>query len=187
MDISVPRILSRSRLAALGVLTIAMIGLLAAQGCSSSPTGSNLDGLAPAPEVGRLAPDFTLVGLDGNQVSLSDFRGKTVFVNFWATWCPPCRAEMPEMEAVYQEYKDRDVVIIGVDIVEPEDTVRQYVQEGGYSWTFVLDTTGEVNNNYRVTSIPTSFFLDREGIIRAVNIGPMNKRAIESTLALAMN
>jgi alkyl hydroperoxide reductase subunit AhpC len=94
---------------------------------------------------------------------------------------------MPEMEAVYQEYKDRDVVIIGVDIVEPEDAVRQFVQEGGYSWTFVLDTTGEVSNIYGIISIPTSFFLDREGIIRAVNIGPMNKRAIGSKLALAMN
>jgi hypothetical protein len=94
---------------------------------------------------------------------------------------------MPEIEAVYQEYKDRDVVVIGVDIAEPEDTVRQYVQEGGYSWTFVLDTTGEVSIIYKVTGIPTSLFLNKEGIIRAMQVGAINKRAMESMLALAMN
>ncbi len=136
--------------------------------------------------MGESAPDFTLVDLEGNQVSLSDFRGETVFINFWATWCPPCRAEMPEIEAVYQEYKDRDVVVIGVDILEPEDTVRQFVEKGGYSWVFVMDSTGEVSRNYAIGAIPTSIFVDRDGIIRAVNIGAMTKRVMESRLAEAM-
>ncbi len=185
----------RSRRVVLGLLAIVLLGLLAAPGCTPSaqdirsgpqpgppPSGE----LAPAPEIGRLAPDFTLVDLEGNQVSLSDFRGKTVFVNFWATWCPPCRAEMPEIEAVYQKYKDKDVVVIGIDILEPEDVVRQFVEQGGYSWTFVFDTSGEVAANYRIAAIPTSLFIDREGIIQAVNIGAMTKRAIESKLAEAM-
>ena len=142
--------------------------------------------LTPAPVIGHPAPDFTLVDLEGNQVTLSDFRGKVVFVNFWATWCPPCRAEMPEIEAVHQEYKDKGVVVIGVDIAEPESTVRQYVQQGGFSWTFVLDSTGEVARDYQIVAIPTSFFIDREGVIRAVNIGAMTKRAMETKLAEAI-
>ncbi len=174
---------------------VVVMGILTAPGCDSAAHGiiqERTPGLPaptklpPAPEVGRLAPDFTLIDLGGNQVSLSDFRGKTVFVNFWATWCPPCRAEMPEIEAVHQEYKDKGVVVIGVDILETEDEVSQFVQRGGYSWTFVIDTSGEVSANYRITAIPTSFFIDREGIIQAVAIGAMTKRAMENKLAEAM-
>ena len=90
------------------------------------------------------------------------------------------------MEAIYQEYKSKDVVVIGVDLLEDENEVRQYVQQGGFSWTFVIDTTGAVATNYGITAIPTSLFLDKEGVIRAVSIGAMTKRAMESKLAEAM-
>ena len=165
-----------------------LFGLLATQSCtpSAQDIGNGQTGLPPAPEVGRPAPDFTLTDLEGNSVTLSDFRGKVVFINFWATWCPPCRAEMPDMEAIYQEYKSKDVVVIGVDLLEDENEVRQYVQQGGFSWTFVIDTTGAVATNYGITAIPTSLFLDKEGVIRAVSIGAMTKRAMESKLAEAM-
>ena len=93
---------------------------------------------------------------------------------------------MPEIEAVHQEYKDKGVVVLGVDISEPESMVRQYIQQGGFSWTIVLDSTGEVARDYQIVAIPTSFFLDREGIIRAVNIGAMTKRAMEAKLAEAI-
>ena len=178
------------------LLSLALLGLLAVPSCySSSPpatgnrqeaSGVNEGKLSPSAEVGHLAPDFTLVDLEGNQVKLSDLRGKTVFLNFWTTWCPACRAEMPEIEAVYQEYKDSDVAIIGIDLYESEDEVLQFVQRGGYSWTFVIDTTGEVSSNYRVTGIPASFFLDREGVVRAVSIGAITKRDMEIRLAAAM-
>ncbi len=176
------------RRVSLGLLAVVLAGILVIQGCmpSSQSITSDRQEATTGLNVGERAPDFTLVDLEGNQVSLSDFRGKTVFVNFWATWCPPCRAEMPEIEAIYQEYKDKDVVVIGVDILEPEDVVRQYMQQGDYSWTFVLDTSGEVAGNYRIVAIPTSFFIDREGIIQAVNIGAMTKRAMEAKLAEAM-
>ena len=195
MNISRRGVNSRLGWLVLGLLAIVLVGLLAIQGCTPSaqditrerqPGPPPPTNLPPAPEVGRLAPDFTLVDLEGNQVSLSDFRGKTVFINFWATWCPPCRAEMPEIEAVYQEYKNKDVVVIGVDLQETEGEVRQFVQRGGYSWIFVIDATGEVANNYRITAIPTSFFVDKEGIIRAINVGAMTKKTMESKLAEAM-
>ena len=141
----------------LGLLMLILPGLLAAQGCAPSAPES-------APEVGHLAPDFTLTDLEGNSVTLSAVRGKVVFINFWATWCPPCRKEMPEIEAIYQEYKNQDVVVIGVDLLVSEifkgydeNDVHQFVQQGGYSWTFVIDTTGQVAENYGITAIPTSF------------------------------
>ncbi len=179
----------RSGQASLGLLVVALLGLLVVQACGFAAqdiTQERTPGppaptkLPPAPEVNRLAPDFTLVDLEGNQVTLSDFRGKAVFVNFWATWCPACRAEMPEIEAVYQEYKDKDVVVIGVDIMEAEDVVRQFVEQGGYNWIFILDATGAVSNDYNIAAIPTSFFIDREGVIQAVSIGAMTKRAMET-------
>ncbi len=203
MGISLQCNLSRHGRIALGLLTVALLGLLlAVEGCTSAaqdipkeryPGPPAPSDLPPAAAVGRLAPDFTLMDLEGNRVTLSDFRGKTVFINFWTQWCPPCRAEMPEIEAIYQEYKSKDVVVIGVDLLVSEilkgydeNDVLQFVQQGGYSWIFVLDTSGEVSANYKITAIPTSFFIDREGIIQAVNIGAMTKRAMEARLAEAM-
>ncbi len=185
---------SRSYRLALGIVALALVALVAIQGCATNNpdsgrgagTGAQAVELEPAPKVGHPAPDFTLRDLDGNLVRLSDLRGKVVFINFWATWCPPCRAEMPEIEAVHQEYQDQGVVVLGVDISEPESMVRQYIQQGGFSWTIVLDSTGEVARDYQIAAIPTSFFLDKEGIIRAVNIGAMTKRAMEAKLAEAM-
>ena len=178
------------------ILAVAVIiAILAVPGCTTSAqdiTNGRQPG-PPAPselpataEIGRLAPDFTLIDLEGNRVTLSDFRGKVVFINFWATWCPPCRAEMPEIEAVYQEYKNQDVVVIGVDIRENESEVRQCVEEDDFSWIFVLDTTGAVSASYAITAIPTSFFLDEEGVIQSAQIGPMTGRVMEELLVEAM-
>jgi len=173
MSVTTKRIWRRIVLLALAVITI---GLLALPGC----------GLTPAPIIGYPAPDFTLIDLDGNAVHLKDFRGKVVFLNFWATWCPPCRIEMPEMEELYQEYKDKDVAIIGVDLRESESSVKSFVEENGYSWTFVIDSTGEVARDYMVTLIPSSFFIDGDGIIRALQVGAMSKALMEIRLAEAM-
>ena len=183
MDESIERNLLHSCWPVLGILAAALFSLVLVGGCSSQYIG---DGEPGAPQIRQPAPDFTLADLEGNQVSLSDFRGKTVFLNFWATWCPPCRAEMPEIEAIHQEYKERDVVVIGVDLLEQEDTIRQYVQQGGYTWTFVIDTTGQVGASYRVAALPTSVFVDSEGIIRGINVGAMTKRSMEAKLVEAM-
>ena len=186
--------LSRFDLATWAIMILMLIGILGVAACSSSSPDSSNNGqdvnandLPPAPQVGRLAPDFTLSTLDGDSITLSDLRGKTVFINFWATWCPPCRVEMPAIEALYQEYRDKDVVVIGVDLREDEDRVRKFVQQGGYTWTFAIDTTGEVARKYGVVAIPVSFFLDEEGIIREINIGAVSRSAMEVKLAAAMN
>ena len=173
MSVTSNRIWTRIVLLTSVVITI---GLLVLPGC----------GLTAAPVVGYPAPDFTLTDLDGNAVRLSDFRGKVVFLNFWATWCPPCRAEMPEMEELHQEYQDKDVVIIGVDLGEFRSSVKSFVEENGYSWTFVIDSTGEVARDYMVTGIPSSFSIDEDGIIRALQVGAMSKAVMEARLAEAM-
>ncbi len=189
MNVSLKRNLSYHGRVIAGLLAVIWLGLLlATQACtpSSQAVSGDQQETTVGINVGEVAPDFTLTDLEGNEVTLSEYRGKVVFINFWATWCPACRAEMPEMEAIYQEYKDKGVVVIGVDIQEAKEEVLQYVQQGGYSWTFLLDTSGAVAANYRVVAIPTSFFLDREGIIKAVNVGAMTKRAMEAKLIEAM-
>jgi peroxiredoxin len=159
-----------------GFLAIVLLGLLAVQSCLSVGT-----------EIGHRAPDFALADLEGNPVHLGDFRGKVVFLNFWATLCPPCLAEMPDIEKLYQEYKDKGVVIIGINLGESKSSVRNFVEENGYSWTFVIDVTGEVSiGKYMVYSIPSSFFIDRDGVIRATSVGYMRKATMEARLAEAM-
>jgi len=142
---------------------------------------------APRPNVGirvgNLAPDFTLKGLDGQTVRLSDFRGKAVLLNFWATWCPPCRQEMPDLEKAYQKYKDQGVVFLGIDMQEDQGTVKQFVQQNGYGWIFAVDSSGQVADTYQAAAIPTSYFIDRDGVIRDTQIGAIPPSLLEAKLA----
>ncbi len=128
MSISFKHYLSRYGRGNLVLIAVVVLGLLAATGCTTTTPDPGGTKTAVNAVVGNPAPDFTLADLDGNQVSLSDFRGKTVFINFWATWCPACREEMPEIEALYQQYKDKGVVVLGVDILETEGEVHQFVE-----------------------------------------------------------
>lgn len=124
-----------------------------------------------APQVGKAAPDFTLPLLDGRYISLSELRGKPVLINFWATWCPACRAEMPHLQAAYEEMKDSGLVLLSVDIGEDDVTVRQFMLRGGYTFPVPMDSKGEVSKTYQVQAIPTTFLVDREGIIRGIKVG----------------
>lgn len=134
---------------------------------------------AGLPEVGRPAPDFTLPDLDGRRVRLSDLRGKAVLINFWATWCPPCREEMPQIEAFYRRYRDRTEVL-GIDVGESAEQVRAFLDNNPYSWHFLLDTNFQVTDRYRVFAIPTSYFIDKDGIIRGLYMGAVNAERIRA-------
>ena len=109
--------------------------------------------------------DFTLEDLNGNKVTLSELKGKKVFLNFWATWCPPCKAEMPDIEKLYQETKDTDLVILAVNVGEDKKTVQGFVKDKEYNFNVLLDVKGEVSQLYQVTGIPTSYFIDTEGYL----------------------
>ncbi|MFQ6058716.1 MAG: redoxin domain-containing protein [Anaerolineae bacterium] len=135
-------------------------------------------------KVGSPAPDFTLPDLEGQPVSLSRLKGQPVMINFWATWCPPCRFEMPLIEAAYQKYKDQGFVVVAVDVQEPQELVEAFVQRFGLSFPVVLDSAGEVSSIYRVRGLPRSFFVDREGVIRAMKAGALlREEELEGYLA----
>ena len=125
------------------------------------------------PEVGYLAPDFTLPSLDGQTVRLSDFRGKkAILLNFWATWCAPCRLEMPTMDKTYQEYKSRGLEILAVSLdAGSNSVVKNFMDELSLSFPALLDPDMEVLRLYRQFSIPATFLIDKQGIVRHRELG----------------
>ena len=140
---------------------------------SADRAGTSTAGEVPAPRQGFLAPDFTLQSLDGETYTLSELRGQAVLVNLWATWCPPCRAEMPAMQKMYEEYKEQGLVILALNMTyqDTPSAVLPFAQEYGLTFPILLDTTGDVGNKYELRSLPSSFFIDRNGIIQEVVIG----------------
>lgn len=128
--------------------------------------------------VGKPGPDFTLSDLEGREVTLSELQGKTVLINFWATWCKPCKEELPDLQAVYDEKSGQDFTVLAVDIQENKYDVIEFVRELGITLPVLVDPYGDVSSAYYVRVIPTSFFLDERGIIREYSVGPMNKGTI---------
>lgn len=137
---------------------------------------------ASGSRIGRKAPDFALPDPYGGTTKLSDYRGQVVLVNFWATWCPPCRVEMPELEQLYQKHKDAGLVVIGVDQAESAEAVKEYVKDK-FSWPFALDQTGETSGDYGVYGIPMTFLIDRDGKIVYVWDGAVTSAVVEQELA----
>ncbi|CAB1129153.1 Thiol-disulfide isomerase or thioredoxin [Candidatus Hydrogenisulfobacillus filiaventi] len=119
---------------------------------------------------GQPAPPFTLPATNGQPVSLASLRGQPVWLNFWATWCPPCRAEIPDLEQVARRYQGR-FRLIGINLEENPATVRSFMAAHGMNYPVLLDSTGEVAANYGVTAIPTSVFISPQGRILAVRVG----------------
>lgn len=153
---------------------------------SSGDPGSTLT--APSsgrlPRIGGPAPDFTLTGLDKQTVQLSQLHGKAVLLNFWATWCGPCSAEMPNIQQVYASLSPTDVAILAVNQGEFADQVQGYSDLYHLHFPILLDDHGRVGNLYGVQALPTSVFVDPEGIIREIHIGgPMTQEFIRSHIA----
>jgi peroxiredoxin len=131
-------------------------------------TGSQI---VHAAEAGKPAPPFTLVNLDGKEVKLADYQGKKVMLNFWATWCPPCKAEMPAMQQLYEQAGSRyEILAVNID---PENDVAGFVNEYELTFPILLDKTGAVNSEYGIISIPTTFLIDENGKMQKQHIGMM--------------
>lgn len=143
---------------------------------SSAPASSEAESSEPGEEIPEIpAPDFTLTDQNGNTHTLSDYKGQVVFLNFWATWCGPCKQEMPDIQAMYEEFNQNndDVVILGVANPKTDEVpynqdgtieeVTQFLSDNGYTYPVVMDTTGEIFASYGVTAFPTTFMIDKEG------------------------
>jgi peroxiredoxin len=146
---------------------------------SSEPITLTASASGPPPEVGREAPDFQVQGLGGESIRLSDFRGSAVWINFWASWCPPCRAESPDIEAVYQTKQGEGLVVLALSIGEGASAVRDYVERTGITFTVGLDEETEISAAYRIAGIPSHYFVDRDGILRESRVGSMSRETME--------
>jgi DsbE subfamily thiol:disulfide oxidoreductase len=139
-----------------------------------------------APRAGARAPDFALTTADGKTVKLSDLRGKRVVLNFWATWCPPCRAETPDLDRIAHDLRDQGVEVVAVDQLESPDKVASFLSEVGIgtspSIVPVFDSEGTVAESYRVTALPSTFLIDGDGVIRDVTLGPIAESTLRAKL-----
>lgn len=140
---------------------------------SKAPPGSVSGGGIPAPQTGFQAPDFELTSLTGETYRLAELRGRPLLVNFWASWCTPCRSEMPAMERVYQQYREQGFLILAVNATGQDrmTNVGAFVAELGLSFPILLDQDGSITELYRVRALPSSFFIDERGTIKEVIIG----------------
>ena len=152
---------------------------------SAAPAAATTGGQIPSPREGFLAPDFSLDLLGGGEITLSELRGSAVIINLWASWCPPCRAEMPAIQRVFERSQGRGLVVLAVNTTfqDSEQAAQTFVQEFGLTFPIALDRDGVVSRSYQLRALPSTFFVDREGIIRKVIIGgPMNEATIQTTV-----
>ncbi|MBF6633394.1 MAG: redoxin domain-containing protein [Planococcus sp. (in: Bacteria)] len=183
----------------IGLLVLAvMIAIVVIGAVKNNMADSDaLDGMALGSDVdflptdeglakGEKAPDFLLTTLDGEEVKLSDYQGKKVLLNFWATWCPPCRAEMPHMQTYYDEQaKDENVVILAVNLTTEDKglgKIEDFVEEFGLEFPIPMDENGDVGALYQAVSIPTSYAIDTEGRIQNKVVGPMDETMMEQLI-----
>lgn len=149
--------------------------------CSNSIFSGGFD-IEVAPIVGAIAPEFELETIEGETLKLSDFRGKAVLINFWATWCGPCRVEMPALQSRFDFYSP-DLVILAVDNDESLELVSAFFDELGLTFPALLDPGAVIQDLYKIRGYPSSFVVDRDGIIRAIHIGIMTEDQLDGYLA----
>jgi cytochrome c biogenesis protein CcmG/thiol:disulfide interchange protein DsbE len=154
------------------------------------PAAKNATAKAASSAQDRAAPDFYLRSLAGEPLRLSDLQGKPVLVNFWAAWCTTCRAETPDLIKAYQQYKADGLVIVGVNLREADTRVKDFVDEFGMPYPIVFDRSGEVARTWRIggpsQGLPSSYFIDRQGVVRKVVYGSVTSKLMDEGLKLIM-
>ncbi len=138
-----------------------------------------------APILGQPAPDFVLRDLEGRVVKLSDLKGMVVWVNFWASWCVPCKRELPDIQKLYDEKRDAGLVVLEVNYQEDADTARGFFEARSLRLPLLLDNSGSVYEEYRLQGLPDSFFVDREGDLAAMQFGYLTEAKMRERLATA--
>jgi len=163
------------RLAASLILVVLVVAC--SESGAAAPQGVN---------TGNVARDFTLETIEGGSVSLKDHRGQVVLINFWATWCPPCRAEIPDLQSAYVERRDDGFVVLGVNVEESGAVVQQFMDEMEMTYPVLLDEGGGVLQTYRANGLPMSVIVDPEGVIQVRHVGYLTASQLEDYLAELM-
>ena len=176
---------SRGAVVAALLLFVAIVAVVLLQGCASdepeeASTGAALSG--PVRE-GMVAPQFTLTSLDGETVSLSDYAGQPVLVNFWASWCPPCRDEFPALVRAYEAHRDDGLEILGVTYNDQAEAARAFADDSGAEWPILSDPDHDAWDAFSPVGPPTSYFVDADGIVQRVHIGAVDEEQLASHLA----
>lgn len=181
----------------ISIVAVSLLLLLSAcsgqaDGATPAAEASPLPAVTPAisqgTQVGNMAPDFHLNNLEGKPVSLSELRGKVVLINFWATWCPFCRAERPVLQQIYNDWQSKGLVVLTIDIIgsTPSETaanIATFMQNNNYSFPVLLDVNMQVTKSYNIKNTPTTFLIDKAGIIREVRVGAYpSQAAMEESL-----
>jgi peroxiredoxin len=162
------------------VANLLLLLVLALTACSGSDAAG---GAQAGISEGQRAPDFSLETLEGDKISLSDYRGQIVLLNFWATWCAPCRAEIPAIEAVLDTHQGESLVVLGVNYQESRERVGLFVEELSMTYPILLDETGKVMQTYRAPGLPMSVLLDEQGVIQHRHPGLLTESQLEAYLA----
>ncbi len=170
-------------------MLLAMVLATALAGSSCAPPQTAASERLPVTgwQIGNVAPDFTLADPDGKSISLTDYRGKPVVINFWATWCPSCVAEMPYLQQMYNQQSSKGLTFFAVNIQENPAKVRDFFSKYALSLPVLFDFTGNTSSKYGVSSIPSTFFIDGNGVIIRKVVGAFpNVKAIETELRSIM-
>ena len=161
------------------IVFLAAFALLLIPKGSHAPRGS---ALTVAPEIGHLAPDFNLPSVNGSHLRLHDYLGKVVLVNFWASWCGPCRREMPALARSYRALSGKGLAVLGIDKQEPASDVRPFIHDMGTTYPVALDNDGTVAQRYRISPLPVTFVIDRKGVVRDINYGGVDEQYVQRWL-----
>jgi thiol-disulfide isomerase/thioredoxin len=144
---------------------------------------SGASGSGVTPRVGERAPEFTLEGPSGGPLALAELRGRPVIVNFWASWCPPCRGELPDLDAVARQHGDAGLTVVAINLDEERLEVQRFAAALDLTLVIGLDRGGRISALYNVVALPTSFFVDRQGVVRDLNIGALTTGGLQSKVA----
>ena len=170
--------LKRSALAITAIVFIGFIGLLVYGMLNKKP----ITGLSGIAMVNRPAPDFTLTTFEGATILMKTLKGKPIVINFWASWCPPCREEASLLERTWRAYKNLDVTFLGVDVQDRRKDALNYIREFDITYPNGPDPTGEISIDYGVSGLPVTFFVSRKGEILRRHVGAIDKKTLISSI-----
>lgn len=149
--------------------------------------GSSVFGGNGKPEEGSKAPAFKLLGLDGISHSLDEYKGKSIVLNFWGSWCGPCVKEMPALQAQWEKWKDKDVVVVGINVGEDQMTVENFVKQVDIDFPILMDTGRDAVRKYGVSPMPTTFFINAKGKVDSIHIGQLDLSSLDAQIGKLVN